>query len=216
MSRSSNNLTEKLIDQARTGDRAAFDELAGRFRERLGALVRSRLGAALRGRIEVADVLQETLLRAFRSLERFERRDDDSFLRWLGGIANNVIREVARREDRELIFADDGEEAPAPGVSPSQAGARGERFDRLQSSLDSLSPDHRRVILLARVERLPLKEVAREMNRSPEAATQLLWRALKKLKESFGSTDSFHLPDRRLVDREAVEKGGSHDETRRS
>lgn len=189
--------TKNLILKARAGDRDAFDNVAARFRDRLQAFVQSRLGAPLRQKVEVADVVQETLLRAFGSLERYGEQDDDSFFRWLGGIATNVIREVARHEKRDLILplVDD---LPSSAASPSKEGARQERFERLQGSLAALSPDHRQVILLARIERLPIKEVARKMNRSPQAVTQLLWRALRKLKEAFGSTDSFHLPPRRL------------------
>ena len=93
----------------------------------------------------------------------------------------------------------------ADDVSQSRDARRNERFERLQRALDSLSDEHRRVVMLARIEKLPIAEVARRLERSPAATSQLLWRALKKLKESFGSTDSFHLPDRRLEDRGAIE-----------
>ena len=192
--------TEQLIQRVREGDREAFDRLTARFRGRLEGLIHTRLGASLRAKVTTEDIVQETVLRAFRSIDRFERGDDDAFFRWLAGIASNVVRETARRHRGEQHIALD-DEIPSSGVSQSRAGQRDERFDRLQSALDSLGPDHRTVILLARVEGLPLAEVARRMKRSTEAVSQLLWRALKKLKESFGSTDSFHLPNRRLEDR---------------
>ena len=192
--------TERLIELARGGDRAAFDRLAARLRDRLEGLILTRLGTTLRRQADLEDLLQETLLRAFRSIERYEKRDEDSFFRWLGGIANHVILETARRFRRELIMGLD-DAVPAGGVTQSRAAQRDERFARLQAAFDTLSDDHRAVILLARIERLPMAEVARRMDRSPEAVSQLLWRALKKLKETFGSTDSFHLPDRQLEDR---------------
>lgn len=193
--------TEQLIRRAGQGDREAFDRLAGIYRERLLALVRTWLGPSLRSKVAPEDVAQETFLRAFRWIARFERGDGEAFFRWLGGIARNVLHESSRRHGRNVLLALD-DELPAVGVSQSKASERDERFERLQAALDSLSADHRTVILLARVDRLPLAEVARRMERSPEAVSQLLWRALRKLKESFGSTDSFHLPDRRLRDRE--------------
>ena len=87
-----------------------------------------------------------------------------------------------------------------PGAidSPSKNLRRNERFDRLKDSLESLSPEHREVILLMRIEGLPVEEVAKRMNRSPKATRQLLWRALKDLRESFGDTESLGLPERRL------------------
>ena len=76
---------------------------------------------------------------------------------------------------------------------------RSERFDRLEEALKTLSPDHRQVITMARVDGLKIKEIAERMNRSPNAVMQLLWRALEKLKASFGETESLHLPDRNLL-----------------
>jgi RNA polymerase sigma factor (sigma-70 family) len=188
-----------ILERARQGDTGAFERLAAAHRPRLEALIRTRLGARLGPRIEVDDVVQETLLRALRSLPAYQEQGPGSFFRWLGGIANHVILEAAKREKRDLILPLDVEPA-SPLVSQSKASARDERFERLRGSLDALSPDHRQVILLARIERLPMKEVALRMGRTPEAATQLLWRALQKLKASFGSTDSLHLPPRSLSD----------------
>jgi hypothetical protein len=37
---------------------------------------------------------------------------------------------------------------------------------------------------------------------TPNAVSQRLWRALRKLREEFGDTESFHLPQRRLGGRE--------------
>lgn len=189
----------ETLEKARRGDKAAFDRLASAHRPRLESLIRSRLGSKLRPRVEVDDIVQETLLRALRSLSAYEEEGPGSFFRWLGGIANHVILEAAKREKRDLILPIDVEPA-SPIISQSKAGARDERFERLRRSLDGLSPDHRLVIVLARIERLPMKEVARRMGRTPDAATQLLWRALQKLKASFGHTDSLHLPPRSLSD----------------
>ena len=75
---------------------------------------------------------------------------------------------------------------------------RGERVDRLKAAMHRLSADHREVIHLARIQKLPFKEIATRMNRSPGAVKVLLLRALRELKRSFGETESLHLPDRSL------------------
>ncbi|MBN1420633.1 MAG: sigma-70 family RNA polymerase sigma factor [Planctomycetes bacterium] len=195
-----NGRTQALIAKAQTGDRAAFAALVSACRADLEAVIRSRLGPALRGEIQEEDILQEVSLRAFRGLGMFRAQDSTAFLRWLVRIAVNVIREMARRHRRHVIVPLTGD---APGRDLTQSGSmrRNERFDRLQGSLNALSPEHREVILLSRIERLPLKVVAERMGRSPDAVAHLLARALRKLKGSFGTTDSFHLPDRRLEDR---------------
>ena len=65
------------------------------------------------------------------------------------------------------------DETAASTVSPSRALRRHERLDRLQEALDSLSPDHRQVIVLARLKGLRIKEIAERMDRSPNAVALL-------------------------------------------
>jgi RNA polymerase sigma-70 factor (ECF subfamily) len=186
-----------LVRKAQDGQREAFDELAARYRLRLDSLIRARLGDALRAREEVEDIRQETILRAFQSLGSFRWKGEDSFIRWLGGIAGHVIQEAAKRGKKEPVARLD-REPPAEEPSGGKVLCRNERFDRLEDALNALSPDHRQVILLARVEGLPLREVAERMGRSREAVRQMLWRALQKFKTAFGDTESLHLPRRAL------------------
>ena len=63
------------------------------------------------------------------------------------------------------------------------------------------------MITMARIDGLPIKEIARRWNRTPDAVAHLLFRALRKLKESFGDTESLHLPPRVIT-----EKPGESDE----
>ena len=194
-----------LITKARGGDRGAFDKLVASIRPRLLALIGSRLGPALRERTEVDDVLQETLLRAFRSMGSFRPEGPDSLLRWMGGIAQHVIVDLARKRSEVQVGLEG--EFPGGGLSASQRLRRLERFDRLREALEGLSPDHRQVILLARIEGLPIKEIAGRMGRSPKAVTQLLMRALKNLRESFGDTESLHLPRESLLNGNGTQHG---------
>jgi RNA polymerase sigma-70 factor (ECF subfamily) len=200
-----------LIAKAQAGDREAFDALILGYRESLVKYISAALGPALRGKLEVEDLVQETFLRVFRSLEDFELRGKETFETWLQAIARHVVQDGARhlrrkKRDcaREIHLASkssSGSPLPDPldqiaGSSiPSGATAlrREERFARLQQALDALSPDHREVIRLARIERLSMKEVAARMGRSVGAVSVLLVRAMRKLKRAFGATESFHL-----------------------
>lgn len=195
-----NSSTEQLLQQARKGDRDAFEQLVRAFRPRLEGFVRLRLSSELRARVEVDDIIQETLIRAYSTIETLRSTEERLFFRWLAGIANHVILNEARHHQRRPIDPYDSK-ASASDPSPSKGLRRGERFDRLQEALDSLSPDHREVIILTRIEGLPLAEAAERMKRSQGAVAQLLWRALKSLRERFGDTESFRLPGRRLQDR---------------
>ncbi len=182
--------------------------LVERYRQRLESLVHLRVGGKLRGRIEVDDVLQEAYLGAYKTIDQFRWRGEASFYHWLRQIVEHVILNMSRyhfsseRRDasREVALeggSRDGDPGRIPAASedsPSKALRRKERFDRLESALSSLSPDHREVIILARIEGLPLKEIGRRMGRSPDAVSMLLLRALKSLRAFFGTTDSIRLP----------------------
>ncbi len=189
--------TELLVERAKSGEKAAFDELVAAHRARIVALIRARLGTSLEREVEADDVLQETLLKALQSLGRFSFRGEDSFMRWLGTIAENVIRSAARRRLRRPRVPL-GADVPDGGEPQIKALRRDERFDRFQRAFDSLDPDSRKVIYLARIQGLPIKEVARRLERTPNATSILLYRALIKLKGVFGDTESFRLPLRSL------------------
>ena len=64
--------------------------------------------------------------------------------------------------------------------------------------MEDLSPDYRTVVHLSRIEGLKISEIAERMGRSPSAIKNLLLRAMKQLRESFGDTESLGLPDRHL------------------
>ena len=189
----------RLFRSAQKGDRAAFDDLAGQFRARLTTLVRVRLGSSLRGKVAVEDILQEALLRAFQAIERAEFDTERAFFGWLATITERTIIDLARRQAARPVSSLD-HEVSCGSVSASRGLRREERFERLQRALDGLSPEHREVIVLARLEGLPFKEIAQRMNRSHGAVANLLSRALTNLRSSFGDTESLHLPRRSLND----------------
>ena len=200
--------SEELFWRAGAGDRAAFETLAGEERPRLEAHIRSRLGGALRRNVDPEDIVQETLLRAFQSIPEMEWRGEAAFRSWLRTTAEHVLLKAAQSNRRTPSPLDP--EVPTDDPSPSRVQVRNERFERLRQAIVGLSPDYRQVIVLARIERLRIREIAKRMERSEDAVKQLLARALRKLKESFGDTGSLHLPDRRLND-EHLNPGGAED-----
>lgn len=180
-----------LIERIRRGERDAFTPLFERYRARLAASIRYRMGARLAGFVEIEDILQETLIRAYNAFDRFEYRDPGSFLRWLLAIAGQVLADTARYHGRDKRS---GEHVPLRSAShpsgieledsrtPSRLFREKERLERLFARLDSLPPPYRDVILLARVEGLSTLETAERLGKSREATALLLHRALKQLR----------------------------------
>jgi RNA polymerase sigma-70 factor (ECF subfamily) len=189
---------EETVARAQRGDRDAFARAIAEIEEPLRSGIAQRIGPHLRSALDPDDVFQDTVTRAFTSLERFEWQGEGSFLRWLRGIAEHLIRAAADKHRRRAVLElDRGEPAPSQ-VSGGRALRREERLDRLERALESLSPDHREVIRLARIEGLQIREIAARLDRSPSAVKNLLLRAMKELRRSFGDTESFHLPERPL------------------
>ena len=195
-----------LVERARGGDRAAFEELLRSHRERLAGHIRARIRPHFRRQLEIDELVQEVFVRAIGSVERFRGGDEDAFFGWLVGIAKHVVLKSIRGLQRAEALQVIDEEVSAGSGSPSRDQRRGERFDRLEQAIEQLSGDHREVVLLTRIEGRPLSEVARRMGRSEEATKKLLWRALRELRRHFGDTESLSLPDRSLHPR-----GEGHD-----
>lgn len=194
--------TWALVEKAKQGNREALDTLLEENRSLLEYIIRRRLGELLRQKSDVEDIYQETALRAFRSLGNFQYRDDDSFFRWITSIALHVIgdqvRRRQRRPERQLP-----QQVASAADSPSKGPRREERLSRLRDALDGLAPDYREVVTLAWLKGLQIEAIAERMNRSPGAVRKLLLRAVRKLRSSFGNTESLRLPDGSLLDEES-------------
>ena len=186
--------TFALVERARRGDAGAFEALIAASRQTLATYVRVRIGEHLRHRLDVEDVLQESFVQAWKSMASFRWTGDRCFERWLAGIAEHVILKTARRRGDQILYVK--READGSQPSPSTAMRRDERFKRFEDALHHLSPDHRQAILLVRIQGLSFKEAGERMGRTAKSVMHLVARGLKKLKENFGDTESYHLPQR--------------------
>ena len=181
-----------LLERIRQGDRDAFTPLFERCKPRLETWVRYRMGPRLRAFVEIEDVLQETLLRAYRELDQFTYRSPGSFQRWLFAIAGHVLSDTARYRGREKRRGDpvplrsDSQPAgfePVDSRTPSRLLREREQLERLFARLDELPSQYREVILLARVEGLSTRETAERLGKTRESTALLLHRALKELRK---------------------------------
>ena len=185
-----------LVESARRGDRDAFDALVAAHETRLRRAIAKKLRRGASS-LEADEIVQETIVRALESLPRFEWQGEGSFYAWLSAISRHVVLKLAKRMERDhALELPDG--VPGREISPSRALLRDERFDRLERALSTLPPDYREVLRLSRIERLKVKEIARRMDRTEYAVKHLIARAIRRLRTTFGDTDSLRLPDRRL------------------
>jgi RNA polymerase sigma-70 factor (ECF subfamily) len=187
-----------LLARARAGDAAALDALFARCRNFLALSARARLEGWLAAKADASDLVQQTLLDAYRGFAAFHGGTEGEWLGWLRRILDHNAADLVRRfhgtakrqVGREVSLAPPpgqssaGDADPAADAeSPSECLMRLESELQLADALSRLSPDHREVICLRNLQRLPFDEVARRMNRSRPAAQMLWMRALQKLRE---------------------------------
>jgi RNA polymerase sigma-70 factor, ECF subfamily len=114
-----------LLAAARAGDERAFAQLTSPYRRELQVHCYRMLGSLH----DAEDLVQETMLRAWRRLAAFESRT--SLRRWLYTIATNACLNSLEREPRVLLFPTGGEAEP-----PALA-----RISWLEPYPDSLLPE---------------------------------------------------------------------------
>src|SRR5437879_1103291 len=162
-----------LLAAARAGDRAARDRLFAGCRDYLCLAARARVESWLRAKADASDLVQQTLLEAHRGFEQFHGGTEAEFLAWLRRILDHNAADLVRRYHAtgkrhvglEVPLGVDGSasgggfEPAAADDSPSNEAAKRESELALAAALAELSPDHREVIMLRNLQRLPFDEV---------------------------------------------------------
>jgi RNA polymerase sigma-70 factor, ECF subfamily len=150
---------EPLLDRARRGDRAAFDQLVRLYWPRIFALALQISGH----REDAEDIAQETFMRAHRGLRAFEGRS--SFQTWLYRIALNRAlshRSSTNRRPAHVPVDDDRIRAALEVDAPDPAAARelADDYALLLAALDRLSPTLKSTVVLVALQQLSHAEAA--------------------------------------------------------
>ena len=184
-----------LLEQAKAGSPAAMEALLAQHAPRLLATIRLRMGPALRARVESRDLLQDCLLKAFRSIGSFEGKDSRTFTAWLARIAAHQLADQAIHHGRQRRDAaldapySDGHYAPIQRArSLSSRVALGEQARRIEAVLETLPPHYREVIVLRRLEEYSFEEISGRLDRSPDACRMLFARAMAAMTTRLGQT----------------------------
>ncbi|HKB29888.1 MAG TPA: sigma-70 family RNA polymerase sigma factor [Streptosporangiaceae bacterium] len=188
----------ELLEAARRGDDDAFGRLAGPYRGELHALCYRMLGSAA----DAEDALQETLLRAWRGLPRFEGRS--SVRSWLYKIATNACLRAIERRPRRVLPVDYGpaadphddpgepvteavwlepypDERLGPGSGLASPEARYEQREGVElafiAALQHLPARQRAVLILRDVLGFSARETATALETTPVSVDSALQRA---------------------------------------
>jgi len=180
-------LVRRVVD----GQRAAFDELVGRYQRQAVAVSYRLLGNTH----DALEVTQDAFLKAFRSIDTLQK--PDAFAGWLMRIVSNLSLNYRRsRKIRSQLPLDElvGGEMPQTdsaasseylqrGDDPARSLAGKELGLRLQEALSQLPEKQRLAIVLFTIEQMPQKQVAEALQCSVEAVKWHVFQGRKKLKE---------------------------------
>ncbi|MFC1794481.1 sigma-70 family RNA polymerase sigma factor [Planctomycetota bacterium] len=198
---SCNQKTQQLIALAKTGNSDALNQLCRVYGERIRRIVRLRIGRELRVKLDSMDLVQDALLNALRGLGDFTYENEGDFLRWLSRIAQNTLGHhvemlhAEKRDIRREVRFDEcrsttgsglaGAPWPVKFTTPSVIMAKKEELDKLERAIDELKPEHKEVLVLAKIEGLSYKEIGQRLDKSADAVGMLLSRAMVALTIAF-------------------------------
>lgn len=186
--------TQRLLQQVRTGNRRALDQLLAQHRGYLRQFVKLRLDPQLRARVDPSDVVQEAQIEAVRRLDAYLEQVPMSFRLWLRQLAYDRLLMLRRRhvtaarraigqeaalpEGSSLLLA---EQFLARSSTPSQKLDQQDLARRVRQAVAELPDTDREVLLMRTFEGLSFEEVGFLLQINPAAARKRHGRALLRL-----------------------------------
>jgi len=177
-----------VVAQVLAGDREAFRLLVERHSRSIFRVAYRMTG----DQHDAEEIVQETLLRAYKSLARFELRSN--FGTWLYRIAvNRTLDFLSARKNQMQKDAyqiadnpDPGEvqvQLAAPSPGPDRLLLSAELKKKLAQALDLLTPAERVAFTMRHMEGQSIEEISKALNLKASAAKNSVFRAVQKLRQ---------------------------------
>jgi RNA polymerase sigma-70 factor (ECF subfamily) len=160
-----------LVERVKQGDVRAFEMLVVKYQRRIERLI----GRMVRDVDLVADIAQETFIRAYRALPQF--RGDSAFYTWLYRIAVNTAKKALMELKRDPLVTesaragrdedDDGprvQDEPSDSATPEAVLASKQIAAAVNFAVEALSDDLRQAITLREIDGLSYEEIAEIMD----------------------------------------------------
>lgn len=151
-----------LVAASQKGDQAAFGEIVRRYQRAVHRLAWS----LTRNASDADDLAQETFVRAWGAIGRFER--DQPLYPWLARIVTNqaysLFRHRRRRPETSIEPLVEAGQQWGVEDDPADHSARGERDAMLRECFGQLAEEHQSVLALRAVQDLSYEEIAQALN----------------------------------------------------
>ena len=179
---------EQLVGQVIAGDRDAFALLVERYKRGIANFI----GAGVRSSSDVADLTQETFLRAYAHLSTYNP-DLGRFSTWLYHIARNVVRTFLGRSQRRPVAAELGEDRTLENSLPDASAdadpmggvLRSEAEAEVRAALADLPERTRTVLALRYYDNMDYQSIATTMGLSLGNVKTLIHRGKLALAQKF-------------------------------
>lgn len=176
-----------LVEQARSGDLAAFDELVRKYDRRVFRIAQH----ITQNHEDAEDVVQDAFLKAYQKLDTFH--GDSKFYTWLVRIAvNESLMKLRKRKTGRTVSIDEDIETEEGtvardvadwGPDPEMRYEQSELNEILKKTINGLPSGFRVVFVLRDVEGLSTEETAETLGLSVPAVKSRLLRARLQLRE---------------------------------
>jgi RNA polymerase sigma-70 factor (ECF subfamily) len=170
-----------VLIRARHGDEEAFAALVQQHSRRVFQLAFRMMG----NEQDAEDVVQESLLRAYRQLGHFQARAD--FGTWLYRIAANCAVDMMRARQHRMSTRSDvlDDTTPLPateGPSPERLAESAQLNQLVNQALERLTAIERAAFTLRHHEGRSIEEIGRTLHLGKSAAKHAVFRAVRKLR----------------------------------
>ena len=168
----------ELIEKAIRGDGQAFGRLYDMHVDRVYRHIFYRIGNTA----DTEDLTQQVFIKAWQAVGRFKKMTSP-FLAWLMTISNHLVIDFYRARKDKVPLGDDAlMDCALPG--PEQLLDDSVTKSELTHAIRQLSPEQQRVVMLRYVEGFSGRETAAAMHKSEEAVRVMLFRAIRRLKNT--------------------------------
>jgi RNA polymerase sigma-70 factor (ECF subfamily) len=183
-----------LIALAVEGDTGAFGQLVEKYQHRLF----NTLLPMAASREEAEDLTQDAFVQAFTKLHTFQQQS--AFYTWLYRIAFNLALGRKRRRRRVEISVEQAREVVGlepvdDGDAPGERLERTERVAQVREALESMSEEHRAILVLREMEGCCYETIAEILELPVGTVRSRLHRARIQLRDQLQEVLREHSPD---------------------
>jgi len=191
---------ESLIASARAGSMAALGTLLDLYKPLLLSIANAEIDRDLRRKERGSDLVQRTLLEAFRDFRQFTSHDPDELIAWLTELLRNNIRDLRkayrgtrrRQISRERSISSRTIVALLDAMATKRADLAEERelvredIDRLRTVISRLERAERTLLGWRYMKKMTFVQIAAKLGKQPDAVRVACARLLKKLGKVMG------------------------------